>query len=588
MAASTGRPHIRWVVGIALLCGLVIAGGYREIMSTVRTELGGVALDRGLVMLQERPWEPNPHLDKALRNYQAAVSWNSGNAHAWRKLGEVFLTLGQNEPAREALTRAADLDPDRVLYQVLLGDAYDGLGASQEALAAWLAGHGGTIRRDAVLVNGAKIASAHIDAGDPLSAVPVLVETILKLDPENLFALATVVTAYDGAVEGDHPLADPYREAARYPSRAALQPGNDPRLPEFQARGAAQLYRSGYWDEEMVGGVARYWAAAGSPAAVHLAEALSQGEPERTEWLVLRAEALVRAGRASEAVTLLESVGADAAPPVQRWQAVALLALARASGEPPGWSKAEAALVAYAESAPTDLWPLAALAQVREQLGDADGARTALLALQERTDGADLAAAAEAMGLSKDAIALGDNLVPNGGFEEWENDRPADWIWSDMATGDPWNLGVYSGGSEQLLSLTGSSVRLQGVWQQADPEKDAARAGYWLYDFSRGDLRPVELRPGSQYVLSLDYLVDEYGRPTATVWLSYGDLPCWRNDRRLDATTGEWQHFTLVCEPASAGDDPLRPLVRLFGTGVAMYDNLQIREVLLTGVGKEG
>jgi len=586
MESGKGRVRTGLVLLLVALAGLGSAAAAPGAMSVARTELGGIALEQGVRMQQEQPTEPNPYLDRALRNYQAAVSWDAGNAHAWRKLGEVYLTLGQNDPAREALSRAVALRPEQPLYWALLGDAYDGLGASVEALDAWTTGRAGVIRRDQVLVNGAKIADAHVQAGDPLSGVPVLKDVVLKLDPNDLYALAIVVTAYDSAVEGDHPLADPYREAARYPSKASLEPGADPRLAEYQARGAVELYRAGYWDSVTVANVLHYWAAEANPAAIRAAELLRQAEPERGEWLLAYAEALIYAGRPAEALSVLE--GAADAPSVRRWRALAAVTQARADDDPASWRRAQAELLAYGAAAPQDLWPLAVLAEASQRVGDLEDAAQWSKALAERTEGADRAAVAEALLVADDDFELSRNLVPEGDFESWSEGLPSGWVWSDMATGEPWNLGLYVGGPERVQALAGTSMRLLGVWRQTDPEKEICRAGYWLYDASAGGLRPVQLTPGSHYLVSLDYLVQPGGDPYATVWLSYNESPCWSGDRGLEPTQGEWRHATWVCGAAAPDDDPLQPLLRLFGSGAALYDNLQIREVILAPGRGEG
>ncbi len=588
MAGDAKRLHITPIAVIPLLLGLALVLGHRGAMSALRTEIGGIASDRGLVMLRESPSEPNPYLDQALRNYHAAIAWDSTNAHAWRRLGEVYLTLGQNDAARDALTRAVELRPHSYLYQLLLGDAYDGLGASREALDAWTAGRGGTLRRDGILVNGTKIASAHVQAGDPLSAVPILRDTVLRVDPDNLFALAVVVTAYDSAVEGDHPLADPYREGTRYPSRRALAQGSDARLAEYQAQGAILLHRFGYWDEQVTAGTARYWAMLGNPASVHLARALHESEPAREEWVLLLAEALVRCGRPSEAVDLLADPRLAGSPSVLRWRATAQLQRARTGMNEEQWAAAREAIGAYAAVAADDLWPLAVETEVEFALGQTEAAEASASALVRRTEGVDVASAAQMLNLRVDEVVLGDNLVVNGDFSTWDAGAPSGWIWSDMATGDPWNLGLYVGGADDVRALGDQSVWVQGVWQQSDPEKHASRAGYWLFDASEGDRRQLPVEVGATYIVSLDYLVEDGGQPLPTIWLSDEESPCWKNDKRLDWTAGEWRHAAWVCGPASSDDDPLRPLVRLFGTGLAMFDNLQVREVrLVENQGKE-
>ncbi|NPV06362.1 MAG: tetratricopeptide repeat protein [Anaerolineae bacterium] len=577
------RSHLRTKLAAVLLAAIAfLYFSAPWLTSLARSELGGVALHRGLALMEERPSEPNPYLDRALRHFQAAVASNDANAHAWRQLGELYLVLGQNEEARQALSRAVMLRPSFPLYHVLLGDAYDGLGAAREAIDTWREGRGGILRRDQIAANACKIADAHIQAGDPLSAVPVLRDEVLPVDPDNLFALAYIVSTYDGAVSGPHPLADPYRESAVYPPPGGFRVSSDARLAAFQARGAVRLYSAGYWDAGLMVNTIRYWASQGHPAAVMAARELWQSAPEDETWLLAYAEALVRSGLHQEALTLLEE-GAAGSPGVLRWRALAWVEAARRGDRDEYWRGAREALLAYRAAAPDDLWPLAVLPQVCQRLGAPEEAERWQADLKRRTEDADREAVAEALQVEAEAVRLGANLVLNGGFELWAGDRPEHWTWSNMATGDPWNLAFYAGGPEEVQALLGASARVQGIWRQERQDREPARAGYWLYDQSARALRELKVTPGLTYVVSLDYFTEVGGAVQPTVWLSYADSPCWAGDRRLAPTEGEWRHFTFVCGPAAEGDDPLRPLLRLFGTGTVLFDNLAVREVILAG-----
>lgn len=563
-----------------LLVGIALYLRAPWIMSVVRTELGGIAFEQGQRLMQERPSEPNPYLDRALRNYQAAVAWNEHNAHAWRKLGEVYLTLGQNDPAREALERAVSLRPSFPLYHTLLGDAYDGMGDARQAVDAWHEGRAGILRRDRIVTNASKVADAHIQAGDPLSAVPVLRDEVLAVDPNNLFALATIVSAYDGAVSGPHPLADPYRDSALYPQADAYRTPSDERLSVYQARGAVRMYTGGYWDAGRLTNTIRYWAREGNPAGLLAAREVWEASPDDEGWTLVYAETLVREGLTGEAVALLERREAQS-PAALRWLAIVKLEVARASDDQGSWQAARAALLRYADAAPDDLWTLAALADVCERGGLPEEAGQWREALNQRTELADRNAVAEALQARPESVQLGPNLVPNGGFEDWTGGTPDHWTWSSMATGNPWNHGLYVGGPEAVHSVSGQSAIVQGLWYQQDPEKERCRAGYWAYDSAAGALWELPVRAGQRYVVSLDYVTEPGAPATPTIWLSDDPSPCWPGDRSLPGTNGEWRHATFVCDPTAEGDDPLRPLVRLFGGGTAMFDNLQIREVNL-------
>ena len=268
--------------GVLVAAGLVLIGP--GLLSITQVELGHIAYGKGLRLLRERPEEPNPYLDRALRLYLSAVKWNPKNAHAWRKLGELYLTLGQNEAARQALMRALSLRPDNVLYHILLGDAYDGLGLPRPAMREWQAGNAGAWRHDQTVVNLLKLADAHIQVGDPLSSIPILRDEVLPLDPHNLFALTTIVVTYDSAIGGNHPLANAYRAELDAVAPEALRLPTDTRYAHYQARAVAELYKRGYWSRDKTMAVLEQWLGQNHPAALPLARLLAEAEPGEAIW----------------------------------------------------------------------------------------------------------------------------------------------------------------------------------------------------------------------------------------------------------------------------------------------------------------
>ncbi|MHB0875265.1 MAG: tetratricopeptide repeat protein [Anaerolineae bacterium] len=266
---------------VALVVGLIANPVTRSI---AECEMGTAAFRRGLRLHESEPLRPNPYLDQALRHYQRAVATNPGNAYAWRKLCELFLLLGQNEAAKQAIDTALALRPANNLYHILLGDAYDGLGLPAAALDEWSLGQAGAWRRDETIVNLTKLADAHIQAGDPMSALPILEKQVLLLDPTNLFVLATAVSTYDSAVGGPHPLADGYRNQLATLAPEAVRTSSDGRYAEFQARAVADLYRLGYWDQARTEALLRYWLAQGYSAAPSAAALLREADSGNPAW----------------------------------------------------------------------------------------------------------------------------------------------------------------------------------------------------------------------------------------------------------------------------------------------------------------
>ena len=568
---------------LSLLPLIVLLVVFRpKLVSAARTELAGLAFDRGLVMLRQRPQEPNPYLDRALRQYQAALALDPGNVQAWRKLGELYLLLGQNQAALDALARAVALRPRQPFLRVLLGDAYDGLGMARQALAEWKQARAGIWRQDQISVNLMKIADAHVQTGDLLSAIPVLRDELLPRDPGNLFALATIVSAYDSAVGGRHPLADPFRDSIVHFDLGSLRLSPDPRYSEFQARALVELYRYGYWDGTTAANVVDYWAWQGHPGALAAARLLRELEPDREEWLALTAQSLVETNRCSEAVEALGSLGPGASASLRRVGAQAWLCVARQGEVVADWERAAAALTSYRSSAPEDLFAIAGLAEAHGHLGHT-GESERYVALYERlTDRAERIAASQVLGVDVQDVVFGPNLVANGEFEHWLADRPRSWAWSLMAGGTDFAPALFVGGSDGGYSPSGSpSARVQGLWLQQAPGVGPARAGFWQWDEASAQLGSIRLTPGAVHVVSLNYLTLDISSGAPSVWLSTGGSGCWANDRGLASTGGEWRHMLAICGPVPATAEPVQPLVRLFGTGTVLFDDVLIREAIV-------
>jgi tetratricopeptide (TPR) repeat protein len=551
-------------------------------LSLVRTEIGGAAFDRGVALLAAKPQEPNPYLDRALRNYKAAVAWDPRNAHAWRMLGQLYLTLGQNDSAREALTEAVSLRPDQPLYAAFLGDSFDGLGQAANALAAWSDSRVGAIRRDQIAVNLLKQADAHIVAGDPLSAVPTLRDDVLAADPGNLFAAVTIVSAYDRAAGGRHPLADPYRSLVTAPLAQALRLTTDVRYAGYQARAAALAYQGGYWDADMVGRVARLWASQGNRAGVELARAMHQMEPQHDEWTWLLAESLSRAGQPQEALALLDGAPGASQVDVSRVKALVWRSLARQTLSAGDWEQAAQYMLAYHDAAPSDLLALAGLAEAYSRLGQADQSERWLKAYQAATAGADVKAISAAVA-DATSISLGPDLVVDGGFGAWQSNRPADWAWDVMASSSPWNDGLFVGGEETWAGLDAHAASVQCIWRDQEPSLEPARAGFWLLDTRAASHKAIPVEPGGSYLVSFNYATLRTLGAGAYVWLSAQAGPCWAGDRAFADTGGEWRHVSVVCGPASAGEQPLQALLRAFEPGTVLFDDFQIRQLQVAG-----
>jgi len=273
------RRHPAAALAVVLVFVLAALLAFPPTRSVAQCELGTAAFRRGLALHERDRSRPNPYLDQALRHYQQAVSSDPGNAYAWRKLCDLYLLLGQNELAKGAIDSALSLRPDNGLYHILLGDAYDGLGLPAEAIAEWTIGQAGAWRLDQTVVNYTKLADAHIQSGDPMSALPILEGQVLPLDPTNLFALVTIVSTYDSAVGGQHPLANAYRAQLATLTPDVVRTSADERYGAFQARAVIELYRLGYWSQAQTEVLLRHWEGLGYGALTPTLEGLRAAAP---------------------------------------------------------------------------------------------------------------------------------------------------------------------------------------------------------------------------------------------------------------------------------------------------------------------
>lgn len=179
-------------------------------------------------------------------------------------------------------------------------------------------------------------------------------------------------------------------------------------------------------------------------------------------------------------------------------------------------------------------------------------------------------------------VQLGPNLVENGGFEEWVEGRPCWWVWSDMATGAPWNKGVFIGRADELDSLWGGvAARMEGFWLQMKPELEPGRVGFWQWDASRRNLREIEVVSEQPYLLSFHYRTERVSDRAVAMWLSRDQTVFFAGYRTLSPTCGEWRRFSMVGWSRAEFGQAIRPLVSLWSQGGVWFDGVVLREVTL-------
>jgi tetratricopeptide (TPR) repeat protein len=414
-------------------------------------------------------------------------------------------------------------------------------------------------------------------AGDGAAAVE-LWRKALVADPGNLYALWQLRQA--ARVAGDDATAAHYEEQLRYSDLRSVAVPSHVQLAEYQGQAMAQLAEAGIWTDETLHNIASYqvWQFAQGEVGRHterVLQALLWDRPGDIDLRFYLAELYHRRGEWEQAEAAYRAVLERDAAYAQAMLRLGMVFQARGRlAEAADW------YARYRALAPDDLLGLERLVEVHEVLGAPD--TTALREqLRDRSD--DRRIAAQLLGVPADAVQLGENLVRNGDFESWLSGRPEWWSVSNMATGDPWNEGLFIGGREELDAPGGSALRIQGMWLRQEPDKEPGRWGYWYFDERSRRIATLPLEPDGVYLISFDYRSDAEEGQGAAVYVSDREEVLWRGDRRLPKTGYAWRHFVAVAANRSGAEATMRLLLRHWGSGVMAFDRVRVSRLELPG-----
>jgi hypothetical protein len=183
---------------------------------------------------------------------------------------------------------------------------------------------------------------------------------------------------------------------------------------------------------------------------------------------------------------------------------------------------------------------------------------------------------AELLDVPVEAVELGPNLAENGGFEKWVGERPDILDIADMATGDPWNKGLFVDTRDSLISWRGTSGKISGLWLQYLQDKEPGRSGFWYWQRRYA----IPLTPAAPYLISFYYRTERIPDRAAAVWISY-DAKVLFSSYHLPSTRGKWRHFLAIGWNRSGGDAVIRPLLFALASGQVWFDEVKVRQVLL-------
>ena len=509
----------------------------------------------------------------AIHHLESAVGVDPGNVQTYRWLAKAYLQTGDLDKALAAADSALSLAPDNPLAELELGDVYDQRGEAEKAIARYEP-WGGEGREERLVVNYLMLADDLWSAGDREAAASIWEDKVVGRGFGDLYASWRLHQYYSD----DQGRREYYRQRATYFPLESILPAVDPRLAPYRVQAMAGLVEDGVWERHTLLNAISYlvWqrheGEAGLVVERMLLKLLEQW-PRSADLHFYLAELYHRRGQLDRAEGLYHEVLALDARYAQSFLRLGMVTEARAgvlAADGPGalqesfeWYQR------YNDLVPDDLLGLKRLVETAEALGypQAEALRQEL---EAQTD--DRLVVANLLEVAPESVELGPNLVRNGGFEAWNRGGPEGWFWSNMATGDPWNEGLFAGGKDELMGYAGSSARVDGLWLQQE-KKEPGRAGWWHADSLA--LRQKD-RP---YLVSLSFRTEEVPESKATVYLTGQPNILWRGDRGLPATGGTWRHFLALGCSASGVETSIQPLIRLFSTGRLQFDEVHVRIV---------
>ena len=254
---------MRRLWGVVALASFLMLGIWfgPYVLSLYHLEAGGRALDRALVPVFPDRLAPEQivdaeQLETGVVHLQEAFQQDPRNVQALRLLARAYLSQGKLEAALETLQQALAARPANLLLRLELGDVYDALGQTEEAVQAYESGGVGS-RGLPLAANYLKLADAKAQAGGGDAAI-ILWRKTLAVDPGNLYALYRLAQIH--RVLGDEDTAAVYGERLRHSEPQSVTILLDLRLAEYQAQAMAALVDEGIWERSTLLDVVSYQA----------------------------------------------------------------------------------------------------------------------------------------------------------------------------------------------------------------------------------------------------------------------------------------------------------------------------------------
>lgn len=239
--------------GIILLIFFLMVALWLQpyILSVYHTEVAGKLMEDCLIAVYTDRLAPEQITDSdklrvAVKHLEKAVFFDPRNVQAMRLLARAHLSLGQTQAALEVLQQASAIRPESPILHLELGDVYDSLGYTEEALREYEIGGVGS-RSAPLIANYLKLADEQVRVGSGEVAIRLWYK-VLVLDANNLYALYNLYRIH-------HELGDTKRASIYVERLASMNPQTvvlplDFRLAEYQAKAITVLVEEGIWERE--------------------------------------------------------------------------------------------------------------------------------------------------------------------------------------------------------------------------------------------------------------------------------------------------------------------------------------------------
>ena len=192
-------------------------------------------------------------------------------------------------------------------------------------------------------------------------------------------------------------------------------------------------------------------------------------------------------------------------------------------------------------------------------------------------DPALVARVASMLDIAEPSLQLGPQLALNAGFEErrLRSDALLHWRPSFMTTGDPWNRAAFVVATDDQVYFEGErAMRVDGLVIERLPEREVARAGFWLSD------PPIVVPARAVYAVTFVYRTEGTGDAGPALYLGFSHKESRWEGRRFPPSEGHWSRATVIAWNRGEEEGTLAPLLRSFTEGTIWFDAFSVREVI--------